>query len=161
MMSTVFTGTIVSIDIINSSNTNTITLISTSSSLGVGGFFKKLVGNDILSINGKNLEKIALLSSDFKGLFNVYGDDQVNARKLLNPATIENILKLASHENLYELTIDQNHMIAAFEGVHIDIDLKPKNFLFKPRTNEGRIKNITNAVNQIQTTTKKLYDLVK
>jgi len=160
-MSTVFTGTIVSIDIINSSNTNTITLISTSSSLGVGGFFKKLVGNDILSINGKNLEKIALLSSDFKGLFNVYGDDQVNARKLLNPATIENILKLASHENLYELTIDQNHMIAAFEGVHIDIDLKPKNFLFKPRTNEGRIKNITNAVNQIQTTTKKLYDLVK
>ena len=113
MMSTVFTGTIVSIDIINSSNTNTITLISTSSSLGVGGFFKKLVGNDILSINGKNLEKIALLSSDFKGLFNVYGDDQVNARKLLNPATIENILKLASHENLYELTIDQNHMIAA------------------------------------------------
>ena len=160
-MSTVFTGTIVGIDIINSSNTNTITLISTSSSLGVGGFFKKLVGNDILSINGKNLEKIALLSSDFKGLFNVYGDDQVNARKLLNPATIENILKLASHENLYELTIDQNHMIAAFEGVHIDIDLKPKNFLFKPRTNEGRIKNITNAVNQIQTTTKKLYDLVK
>lgn len=160
-MSTVFTGTIVGIDIINSSNTNTITLISTSSSLGVGGFFKKLVGNDILSINGKNLEKIELLSSDFKGLFNVYGDDQVNARKLLNPATIENILKLASHENLYELTIDQNHMIAAFEGVHIDIDLKPKNFLFKPRTNEGRIKNITNAVNQIQTTTKKLYDLVK
>jgi hypothetical protein len=160
-MSTVFTGTIVSIDIMNSNCTNTIALVSTSSSLGVGGFFKKLVGNDSLSISGKNLEKIELLSSDFKGLFNVYGDDQIKARKLLNPTTIENILILASHANLYALTIDQNYMIAAFEGGDIDIDLKPKFFLFKPRTNKGRIKNITNAVNQIQTTAKKLYDLVK
>jgi len=160
-MSTVFTGTIVSIDIVNSSNTNIVALVSTSSSLGVVSFFKKLVGNDSLSINGRNLEKIELLSSDFKGLFNVYGYDQVSARKLLNPTTIENILKLASHANLYALTVNQNYMIAAFKGGNINIDLKPKFFLFKPRTNEGRINNITNAVNQFQTTAKKLYDLVK
>jgi hypothetical protein len=158
---TVFRGIVANIDIESSDNTNIIALVSTSSSLGISGFFKKIVDDNSLNIDGRQLDKIELLSSDFKGLFNVYGDDQVNARKLLNPANIENILKLASHENLYALTIDQNHMIAAFEGDHIDIDLKPKNFLFKPRTNEGRIKNITNAVNQIQTTTKKLYDLVK
>lgn len=160
-MSTVFTGTIVSIDITNSTNTSTIALVSTSSSLGVVGFFKKLVGNDSLTIDGRSLEKIELLSSDFKGLFDVYGDDQVNARKLLNPTTIENILKLTSHANLYALTINQNYMIAAFEGSNVNIDLEPKFFLFKPRTNEGRIKNITNAVNQTQTTAKKLYDLIK
>jgi|GEM_PF-4539831 len=160
-MSTLFKGTIVGLDIIDSTNINTIALVSTSSSLGVSGFFKKLVGDNSLNINGKNLEKIELLSSDFKGLFNVYGNDQIKARKLLNPTTIEHILKLASQDNLYALTIDQNYMIAAFEGDNIDIDLEPKFFLFKPRTNEGRIKNITDSVNQVQITAKKLYDLIK
>jgi hypothetical protein len=160
-MSTLFKGTIVSINIVNSTNTNTIALVSTNSSLGVSGFFKKIVGNNSLNINGKNLEKIELLSSDFKGLFNVYGDDQINARKLLSPTAIESILRLASHENLYALTIDQDYMIAAFEGDNIEIDLKPKFFLFKPRSNKDRIKNITHAVNQLQSTAEKLYDLVR
>ena len=157
---TVFSGVIFTVDIDYFIQTNiTVTLVSASTSYRVSSFFRKLFKQNSLIINNKSLEKIELLSSEIKGLFNIYGNDQVDVRKFLKPSTIEKILKFSSYDNLSELTIDQGLMVIAFRGKKIDVDSSPNSFLLKPMTNNERIQNITNSINIVQLTADKLYDL--
>ena len=122
------------------------------------GIISKKINNPI-NENNKKLEKIELLSSDFKGLFNVYGNDQIENRKMLKPTIIEKILRLSAHEDLSALTIDQDSIIAAFDCGYFQVGFEPNLFLVKPQTNNERIESIVNSINQAQSKAEKLYDL--
>ena len=156
---TVFSGTVISVDITNSKLTDTITLIPTAKNSGLWDLLKSSVNQDSLTVNNKKLEKIELLSSDFKGLFNVYGNDQIENRKMLKPTIIEKILRLSAHEDLSALTIDQDSIIAAFDCGYFQVGFEPNLFLVKPQTNNERIESIVNSINQAQSKAEKLYDL--
>ena len=156
---TVFSGTVISVDITNSKLTDTITLIPTAKNSGLWDLLKSSANQDSLTVNNKKLEKIELLSSDFKGLFNVYGNDQIENRKMLKPTIIEKILRLSAHEDLSALTIDQDYIIAAFDCGYFQVGFEPNLFLVKPQTNNERIESIVNSINQAQSKAEKLYDL--
>ena len=156
---TVFRGTVISVDITNSNLTDTITLLPTAKNSGLWNLLKSSVNQESLTVNNKKLEKIELLSSDFKGLFNVYGNDQIESRKMLKPTIIEKILRLSAHEDLSALTIDQDSIIAAFDCVYFQGGFEPNFFLVKPQTINERIESIVNSINQVQSKAEKLYDL--
>ena len=79
---TVFRGTVISVDITNSKiNRHYLHFLPTAKNSGLWNLLKSSVNQESLTVNDKKLEKIELLSSDFKGLFNVYGNDQIESRK--------------------------------------------------------------------------------
>lgn len=155
---TVFNGTVVHLNITNSASTEQITISEKSTELDVGKVLQNLFKKQ--NNSGSERQKINLLSPEFNKLFDVFGGDQVGARKILKPAVIEKIISLAAHNNLTQLTFDHRLIVAAFSSADSNLDLSPRWFLLKPMDTEQRLANITASINQIQSDVEKLYDLI-
>jgi len=87
-------------------------------------FPKRFLGTTVVNRNSqrwlppKGLQRVGLESSQFERIFEVFGDDQVEARFLVHPAFMERLMALEtamSGRNL-RCAFDQSHLLVAIEG---------------------------------------------
>lgn len=99
-----------------------------------------------VKINNKVLEEVGLISNDFQNLFDLYGSDQVEIRKLLTPSLIDLLLVYAVSNDLCLLTIDEETVYCALNNTKWKTYFNPKFFLSTPRVENERVQAILNEV---------------
>ncbi|MAZ44376.1 MAG: hypothetical protein CMF48_04290 [Legionellales bacterium] len=111
------------------------------------------------SIGGTALERVKVIAPDFNRAFRVWSDDQITSRKILNPAFMEKMTKLAK-ETPFTLSINNNDILIAIEQ---EMKFTPRLFLFPLREEKARFEHLSRSLNLILSVlnTLQLEDKVK
>ena len=105
------------------------------------GVFNVFGGGDI---EGRKLERVRLVASEFEKAFEVWGTDQVEARYLLHPVMMERLIALetALHGKRIRCAFENGDLLVAVEGGNL---FEPGD-LFKPLVDPSRARRIVDEI---------------
>ena len=108
------------------------------------GVFNVFGGGDI---EGRKLERVRLVASEFEKAFEVWGTDQVEARYLLHPVMMERLLELETklHGKRLRCAFEGGDCLVAVEGGNL---FEPGD-LFKPLIDPARARRIVNEISGV------------
>lgn len=94
--------------------------------------------------DGRKLERVRLVASEFEKAFEVWGTDQVEARYLLHPYMMQRLIDLEKglHGKRLRCAFENGDLLVAVEGG----DLFEPGDLFKPLVDAGRARRIIDEV---------------
>lgn len=97
--------------------------------------------------DGRKLERVRLVASEFEKAFEVWGTDQVEARDLLHPVMMERLIAL-------ERGLKGKRLRCAFEGGDLLVAVEGGNLfepgdLFKPLVDPARAKRIVDEISGV------------
>jgi hypothetical protein len=94
--------------------------------------------------NGRKLERVRLVSSEFEKAFEVWGADQVEARCLLHPVMMERLIELERglHGKRIRCGFENGDLLVAVEGGNL---FEPGD-LFKPLVDPARARRILDEI---------------
>jgi hypothetical protein len=105
------------------------------------GVFNMFGGGDI---EGRKLERVRLVASQFEKAFEVWGTDQVEARYLLHPVMMERLIALETglHGKRIRCAFENGDLLVAVEGGNL---FEPGD-LFKPLVDPSRARRIVDEI---------------
>jgi hypothetical protein len=105
------------------------------------GVFNVFGGGDI---DGKKLERVRLVATEFEKAFEVWGTDQVEARYLLHPYMMQRLIDLEKglHGKRLRCAFEGGDLLVAVEGGNL---FEPGD-LFKPLVDPARARRIVNEI---------------
>ena len=105
------------------------------------GVFNVFGGGDV---DGKKLERVRLVASEFEKAFEVWGTDQVEARYLLHPVMMERLIGLetALHGKRIRCAFEGGDLLVAVEGGNL---FEPGD-MFKPLVDPSRARRIVDEI---------------
>lgn len=105
------------------------------------GIFNGFGGGEI---DGRKLERVGLVASQFEKAFEVYSTDQVEARYLLHPVMMERLIALetALHGKRIRCAFQSGDVLVAVEGGNL---FEPGD-LFKPLVDPARARRIVDEI---------------
>jgi len=94
--------------------------------------------------DGKKLERVRLVASEFEKAFEVWGTDQVEARYLLHPVMMERLIALESglHGKRIRCAFEGGDLLVAVEGGNL---FEPGD-MFKPLVDPSRARRIVDEI---------------
>lgn len=95
-------------------------------------------------IDGRKLERVRLVASEFEKAFEVWGTDQVEARYLLHPVMMERLIALETglHGKRIRCAFENGDLLVAVEGGNL---FEPGD-LFKPLVDPSRARRIVDEI---------------
>lgn len=105
------------------------------------GVFNVFGGGEL---DGRKLERVRLVASEFEKAFEVWGTDQVEARYLLHPVMMERLIELEKglHGKRLRCGFENGDLLVAVEGGNL---FEPGD-LFKPLVDPARARRIINEI---------------
>jgi hypothetical protein len=105
------------------------------------GVFNMFGGGDI---DGRKLERVRLVASEFENAFEVWGTDQVEARYLLHPYMMQRLIDLEHglHGKRLRCAFESGDLLVAVEGGNL---FEPGD-LFKPLVDPARARRIVDEI---------------
>jgi hypothetical protein len=105
------------------------------------GVFNVFGGGDL---DGRKLERVRLVASEFEKAFEVWGTDQVEARYLLHPVMMERLIELERglHGKRLRCGFENGDLLVAVEGGNL---FEPGD-LFKPLVDPARARRIIDEI---------------
>ncbi len=96
------------------------------------------------AIDGRKLERVRLVASEFEKAFEVWGTDQVEARYLLHPVMMERLIALETglHGKRIRCAFENGDLLVAVEGGNL---FEPGD-LFKPLVDPSRARRIVDEI---------------
>jgi len=95
-------------------------------------------------LDGKKLERVRLVASEFEKAFEVWGTDQVEARYLLHPVMMERLIALETglHGKRIRCAFEGGDLLVAVEGGNL---FEPGD-MFKPLVDPSRARRIVDEI---------------
>lgn len=95
-------------------------------------------------LDGKKLERVRLVASEFEKAFEVWGTDQVEARYLLHPVMMERLIALEAglHGKRIRCAFEGGDLLVAVEGGNL---FEPGD-MFKPLVDPSRARRIVDEI---------------
>lgn len=95
-------------------------------------------------LDGRKLERVRLVASEFEKAFEVWGTDQVEARYLLHPVMMERLIELERglHGKRLRCAFENGDLLVAVEGGNL---FEPGD-MFKPLVDPARARRIIDEV---------------
>ena len=105
------------------------------------GVFNLFGGGEV---DGRKLERVRLVASQFEKAFEVWGTDQVEARYLLHPVMMERLIALEAglHGKRIRCAFENGDLLVAVEGGNL---FEPGD-LFKPLVDPSRARRIVDEI---------------
>lgn len=105
------------------------------------GVFNVFGGGDV---DGKKLDRVRLVASEFEKAFEVWGTDQVEARYLLHPVMMERLIALETglHGKRIRCAFEGGDLLVAVEGGNL---FEPGD-MFKPLVDPARARRIVDEI---------------
>jgi hypothetical protein len=105
------------------------------------GVFNAFGGGEV---DGKKLERVRLVASQFEKAFEVWGTDQVEARYLLHPVMMERLIALETglHGKRIRCAFEGGDLLVAVEGGNL---FEPGD-MFKPLVDPSRARRIVDEI---------------
>jgi len=105
------------------------------------GVFNVFGGGDV---DGKKLERVRLVASQFERAFEVWSNDQVEARYLLHPVMMERLIALEAglHGKRIRCAFEGGDLLVAVEGGNL---FEPGD-MFKPLVDPARARRIVDEI---------------
>lgn len=105
------------------------------------GMFNVFGGGEV---DGKKLERVRLVASQFEKAFEVWGTDQVEARYLLHPVMMERLIEMetALHGKCIRCAFEGGDLLVAVEGGNL---FEPGD-MFKPLVDPARARRIVDEI---------------